>query len=58
MMAIRCMKRYERNDIDIAVFNQSVFAQDRYRLELFDLEDIYTLYDYPRAYGFLFKNRH
>lgn len=44
------------NDIDIAVFNQSVFAQDRYRLELFDLEDIYTLYDYPRAYGFLFQN--
>ena len=43
------------HDIDIAIYNQSIFAQDRWRLELFDLEDIYTLYEYPRAYGFLFQ---
>lgn len=42
------------NKIDLAIFNQGVFAQDRYRFELFDLDDIYTLYEYPRSYGFLF----
>ncbi|HZJ92093.1 MAG TPA: GGDEF domain-containing protein [Thiopseudomonas sp.] len=45
-----------KNKIDIAIFNQSVFEQDRYRFELFDLEDAYTLDEYPRNYGFLFKN--
>lgn len=45
-----------KQEIDIAIFNKSVFEQDRYRFELFDLEDIYTLDEYPRHYGFLFKN--
>ncbi|HKM36622.1 MAG TPA: GGDEF domain-containing protein [Thiopseudomonas sp.] len=45
-----------KNKIDIAIFNQSVFEQDRYRFELFDLDAIYTLDEYPRNYGFLFKN--
>lgn len=44
-----------RNEIDIALFNKGAFAQERIRLELFDLDDIYTLYDFPRTYAFLFK---
>lgn len=43
-------------EIDIAIFNQSVFKQDRYRFELFDLENVYRLDEHPRSYGFLFKN--
>lgn len=43
------------NQIDIAIFNTGVFRQDRYRFELFDLEDVYRLHEYPRDYGFLFK---
>lgn len=45
-----------RNKIDVAVLNKGVFFQDRIRLELFDLENIFTLYDFPRNYSFLFKN--
>lgn len=44
-----------RKKIDIALFNKGAFAQDRVRLELFDLDDIYTLYNFPRSYSFLFK---
>lgn len=44
-----------RDKVDIILLNKGVFAQDRIRLELFDLEDIYTLYDFPRSYSFLFK---
>lgn len=43
------------NQIDIAIFNTGVFRQDRYRFELFDLEDVYRLHEYPRNYGFIFK---
>ena len=44
-----------RNKIDVALLNKGLFAQDRIRLELFDLDNIFTLYDFPRSYGFLFK---
>lgn len=44
-----------RNKIDIAVFNHGVFAYDRINLELFDMQDVYTLYEYPRGYAFLMK---
>lgn len=43
------------NEIDIAIFNTGVFRHDRYRFELFDLEDAYRLHEYPRSYGFLFE---
>ncbi len=45
-----------RNKIDVAVLNKGVFVQDRIRFELFDLDNIFTLYDFPRNYSFLFKN--
>ena len=45
-----------RNKVDVVLLNKGLFAQDRIRLELFDLDDIYTLYEFPRAYSFLFKN--
>lgn len=44
-----------RNKIDLIVFNHGVFAYDRIRFELFDMENIYTLYEYPQGYSFLFK---
>lgn len=44
-----------RKKIDIAVFNHGVFAYDRIHFELFDMQNIYTLYEYPRGYSFLFK---
>ncbi len=44
-----------RKKIDIAVFNHGVFAYDRINLELFDMENVYTLYEYPRGYTFLIK---
>lgn len=44
-----------RKKIDIAVFNHGVFAYDRIHFELFDMQNVYTLYEYPRGYSFLFK---
>lgn len=41
--------------IDIAIFTQHVFIEKRYRGELFDLEIIHTLYDYPRLYRYYFQ---
>lgn len=41
--------------IDLAVFNKDFFSEKRYRHELFDLEVIYTLTKFPRAYGFYFS---
>src|SRR5690606_18071735 len=41
--------------IDLAIFNQHVFTEKRYRNELFDLEIVHTLYDYPRAYRYYFS---
>lgn len=45
-----------RGAIDVAVFNKSIFTEKRYRSELFDLEVIYTLHEYPRAYRFYFSD--
>lgn len=44
-----------RNKIDIAVFNHGVFAYDRIHFELFDMQNVYTLYEYPLGYSFLLK---
>lgn len=41
--------------IDVAVFNRSFFLEERYRHELFDLEVIQTLSEFPRAYSFYFS---
>ena len=46
-----------RNKIDVAVLNKGVFFQYRIRLDLFDLENIFTLYDFPRNYSFYLKTR-
>lgn len=45
-----------RNDeIDIAVFNKDFFSEERYRHDLFDLEIIQNLSEFPRAYSFYFS---
>ena len=45
-----------RNDlIDVAVFSRDVFSEKRYRHDLFDVEVIHTLVEFPRAYGFYFS---
>ena len=41
--------------IDVAVFNRDVFSEKRYRHDLFDVEVIHTLTEFPRAYGFYFS---
>lgn len=41
--------------IDVALFSQQVFTEKRYASELFDLEIIHVLYDFPRAYRFYFS---
>ncbi|MGB3448987.1 MAG: GGDEF domain-containing protein [Giesbergeria sp.] len=41
--------------IDVAVFNTDFFSQERYRHDLFDLEIIQTLSEFPRAYSFYFS---
>ena len=38
--------------IDIAVFSRDFFHEQRYHYELFDLEIIHALKEYPRNYGF------
>ena len=42
------------DEIDLAVFNKDFFSEERYRYELFDLEIIQTLNEFPRAYSFYF----
>lgn len=42
-------------EIDVAVFNKSIFIEKRYRQEFFDLEVIQTLREHPRAYRFYFS---
>ena len=45
-----------RNDvIDVAVFNRDFFSEKRYVHELFDLEIIHSLNEFPRHYGFYFS---
>jgi len=41
--------------IDVAVFNRDFFIEKRYQHELFDLEIVHTLTDFPRAYGLYFS---
>lgn len=41
--------------IDVAVFNLNFFLQERYRHELFDLEIVLRLSDFPREYRFYFS---
>ena len=41
--------------IDVAVFSKNFFSEERFRHELFDLEIIQTLTEYPRAYSFYFS---
>ena len=38
--------------IDIAVFSRDFYQEQRYHYELFDLEIIHALKEYPRSYGF------
>ena len=42
--------------IDVAVFNQNFFSEKRYSHELFDLEIIHRLTEFPRAYSFYFSS--
>lgn len=42
-------------EIDIAVFNKQIFIEKRYHQEFFDLEDIHTLHEHPRAYRYYFN---
>ncbi len=41
-----------RGDIDVALFNRDFFAEERFRHELFDLEAVHVLREFPRAYRF------
>ncbi len=40
--------------IDVAIYLERVFEQVRFRREFFDFENVYTLDEYPRDYGFMF----
>ncbi len=42
-------------EIDVAVFNKDFFSEERYRHDLFDLEIVQTLSEFPRAYSFYFS---
>lgn len=39
-------------EIDVALFSRDFFLEQRYHYELFDLEIIHALKEYPRNYGF------
>lgn len=41
--------------IDVAVYNRDFFSEKRYHDELFDLEVIYVLTEFPRSYSFYFS---
>ena len=43
------------DEIDLAIFNKDFFSEERYRHDLFDLEIIQNLSEYPRAYSFYFS---
>ncbi len=45
-------KALRAGEIDVAVFNQNIFAEKRYSHEYFDLEVVLVLHEYPRAYRF------
>ena len=44
-----------KDEIDLAVFNRDFFSEKRYLHELFDLEVIHRLTEFPRGYGFYFS---
>lgn len=46
----------QNGEIDIAVYNKSIFAEKRYRHDLFDLVVLDTLYEQPRAYRYYVQN--
>lgn len=41
-------------DVDVALHNQNVFAEDRFKLEFFDLVQIHTITESPRKYAYYF----
>ncbi|WP_238530628.1 hypothetical protein [Alicycliphilus denitrificans] len=41
--------------VNVTVFNKSMFTEDRYRYEYFDLEVILSLREHPREYRFYFS---
>lgn len=43
--------------VDVVVFNKGFFSEERYRHELFDLEIVQTLNEFPRAYSFYFSSK-
>jgi len=43
-------------EIDVAVYNKSIFTEKRYQHDLFDLVAIDTLYEQPRAYRYYIKD--
>ena len=45
-----------KEEVDVAFYLQSVFEQERFRFEMFDLEKRYTLYQQPRSYAFMFAH--
>ncbi len=47
-----------KGEIDLAVFNREFFVEQRYLRELFDLEIVHTLLEYPRHYSFYFGPAH
>lgn len=42
--------------IDLVMFSKDVFHEKRFHNEYFDLEAVYTLYEYPRTYRFYFSS--
>ncbi|MDU7588269.1 GGDEF domain-containing protein [Diaphorobacter nitroreducens] len=50
----RIFQALRNRHIDVAVYSKNVFAEKRYEHEYFDLEDIHTLDEAPRAYRFYF----
>lgn len=49
------LEAVRKRRIDLALINKAVFLEMRYHKEFFDLESLYTLYEYPRAYRFYFS---
>jgi ABC-type amino acid transport substrate-binding protein len=41
-----------KGDVDVALQNKNVFAEDRFNLEFFDLEQIHTITESPRKYAY------
>lgn len=52
----RLLQALRGNEVDMAIYMQSVFEQERFHFNLFDLKKVYTLSQAPRSYAFLFHN--